>query len=231
MPSDTQAEALSGSTDWGPTAGAYRDLMRRWKEAGPAPKGIDDQLWKRFRAAQDVFFGARDAANAATDAEFAANAEKKEALLAEAEALLPVTDLAAAKAAFRDIAERWDAAGKVPRDRMKELEGRIRKVEQEIRAVEEDAWRGKAVRERVVRSEVAAVREVDDGALLVGGIETTLVLREARAVSAATVVPRDFDIIDIPFEERGVPRLVKGGALPGEREETAREEVPVEVKG
>ena len=79
------------------------------------------------------FFGARDAANAAQDAEFAANAEVKEKLLVEAEALLPVTDLDAAKAAFRDIAERWDAAGKVPRDRMKDLEGRIRKVEQAIR--------------------------------------------------------------------------------------------------
>ena len=136
-----EAEALSDSTDWGPTAGAYRELMRRWKEAGPAPKGVDDQLWKKFRSAQDVFFQARDEATAATDAEFAENATKKEALLVEAEALLPVTDLAAAKAAFRDIADRWDAAGKVPRDRMKELEGRMRKVEQAIRGVEDDAWR------------------------------------------------------------------------------------------
>jgi hypothetical protein len=137
----TEAEALSGSTDWRPTAGAYRELMRRWKAAGPAPKGIDDQLWKRFRAAQDTFFGARDAASAATDAEFAANAVVKEALLAEAEALLPVTDLQAAKASFRGIAERWDAAGKVPRDRVRDLEGRMRKVEQALRAVEDDAWR------------------------------------------------------------------------------------------
>jgi capsule polysaccharide export protein KpsE/RkpR len=115
--------------------------MRRWKAAGPAPKGVDDQLWQRFRGAQDTFFGNRDKANAELDAEFIANAEKKEALLVEAEALVPVTDLRAAKEAFRDIADRWDAAGKVPRDRMKELEGRIRKVEQEIRGVEEEQWR------------------------------------------------------------------------------------------
>ena len=135
------AEELADSTDWGPTSGKYRDLMREWKAAGPAPKGVDDQLWKRFRGAQDKFFGARDAANAELDREFAANAEKKEALLVEAEALLPVTDLKAAREAFRDIAERWDAAGKVPRDRMKDLEGRIRKVEQAIRGVEDDQWR------------------------------------------------------------------------------------------
>ena len=62
-----------------PTAGAYRDLMREWKAAGPAPRDVDDALWKRFRGAQDTFFGARDAANAELDEEFAANAEVKEA--------------------------------------------------------------------------------------------------------------------------------------------------------
>jgi len=41
------------------------------------------------------------------------------------------------------------------------------------------------------------------------------IVREARAVFPATVVPRDFDIIDVPFAERGAPRLVKGGALAG----------------
>ena len=136
-----EAEALADSTEWGPTTSAYRELMRRWKDAGPAPKGVDDQLWKRFRGAQDTFFGARDAANAAMDEEFAENATKKEALLVEAEALLPVTDVQAAKSAFRGIADRWDEAGKVPRDRMKDLEGRMRKVEQAIRQVEDDAWK------------------------------------------------------------------------------------------
>ena len=136
-----EAEAVQDSTDWGLTAGRYRDLMRDWKAAGPAPKDVDDALWKRFRAAQDHFFGARDAANAALDEEFAANAEVKEELLVEAEALLPIEDLDAAKRAFRDLADRWDAAGKVPRDRMKDLEGRFRKVEQALRAVEDEQWR------------------------------------------------------------------------------------------
>ena len=37
---------------------------------------------------------------------------------------------------------------------------------------------------------------------------------EARAVFAATVVPRDFDVIEVPFVERGQPQLVKAGARP-----------------
>ena len=136
-----EAEALSGSREWGPTAGAYRDLMRQWKAAGPAPRDVEDELWGRFRSAQDAFFGARDEAMAAQDTEFAANAEAKEKLLVEAEALVPVTDVGAAKRAIRDIAERWDAIGKVPRDRIRPLEDRMRAVEQAIRGVEEEKWR------------------------------------------------------------------------------------------
>jgi hypothetical protein len=136
-----EAEAIADSTEWGPTAGRYRDLMRQWKAAGAAPKDIDDELWKRFRAAQDTFFGNRDATNAALDAEFAANAEVKEAILVEAEALLPVTDVDAAKKSLRELADRWEAAGKVPRERMKDLEGRMRAVEQAVRKVEDDRWR------------------------------------------------------------------------------------------
>jgi hypothetical protein len=154
-----EAEELSDSTDWGPTSGKYREMMRQWKAAGPAPKGIDDQLWKRFRGAQDKFFGARDAANAELDREYAANAEKKEALLAEAEALLPVTDVKSAKESFREIAERWDAAGKVPRDRIKELEGRIRKVEQAIRGVEDEEWQRSSPEARARAADTVAQLE------------------------------------------------------------------------
>jgi ribonuclease Z len=38
------------------------------------------------------------------------------------------------------------------------------------------------------------------------------VLEEARAVFEPTVAPRDFDLIEIPFPERGEPRLVPNGA-------------------
>jgi hypothetical protein len=137
----TEAEALSSSTEWGPTTAKYRDLMARWKAAGSAPRNVEDALWKRFRAAQDVFFGARDAANAAQDEEFQANAVVKEAILVEAEKLLPIKDLDAARRAMAGIAERWEAAGKVPRDRVKELEGRLRAVESEVRAASEKEWK------------------------------------------------------------------------------------------
>jgi len=38
------------------------------------------------------------------------------------------------------------------------------------------------------------------------------IAREARETFVETVVPRDFDVIEVPFAERGSPQLVKGGA-------------------
>jgi len=136
-----EAEDLASSTEWGETSRALRDLMTRWKAAGGAPKDVDDALWKRFRAAQDSFFGARDAANSKINEEYARNAESKRALLEKAEALLPASDSKAALDAFRDIASQWDAAGKVPREDMKDLEGRFKRVEQTIRGAEDARWR------------------------------------------------------------------------------------------
>ncbi len=136
-----EAEALSSSTDWGATAAAYRDLMERWKRAGRAGRKDDDALWSRFRAAQDVFFAARSADQAKFDSELGANLEVKEKLLVEAEALLPVTDLAAAKASLRSIQDRWEAAGKVPRADLGRIERRLKAVEQAIRERQDESWR------------------------------------------------------------------------------------------
>ena len=62
-----EAEALSSSTDWGATAGAYKRLMDRWRKAGRASRADDDALWERFKAAQDAFFAAKDQVAAAED--------------------------------------------------------------------------------------------------------------------------------------------------------------------
>ena len=127
-----RAEELSSSTDWGATSAAFRDLLTEWKAAGRAAKDVDDSLWQRFKAAQDVFFSARNAASSERDAEFRANAEAKEALLAEAEKV-DTSDLEAARAALRAIGDKWDAIGKVPRERGAELERRLRAIEKKVR--------------------------------------------------------------------------------------------------
>ncbi|GAB2905877.1 DUF349 domain-containing protein [Streptomyces mayteni] len=137
----SEAEALSDSTDWGTTAARYRDLMREWKAAGRAQRDAEEDLWARFRAAQDVFFQARGATFAERDAEQRDNLARKEELAAEAEKLLPITDLRAARAALRSIGERWEAIGHVPRDARPAIEGRMSAVDRAVSEAEEAEWR------------------------------------------------------------------------------------------
>ncbi|MDQ0778579.1 hypothetical protein QF026_007045 [Streptomyces aurantiacus] len=136
-----EAESLSGSTDWGPTAARYRDLMTDWKAAGRAQREHEDDLWNRFRGAQDVFFAARGSVFAERDAEQSENLKLKEELVEEAEKLVPVQDLKAARAAFRSINERWEAIGHVPRDARPKVEGRMHAVERALQDSEETEWR------------------------------------------------------------------------------------------
>ncbi|WP_030681082.1 DUF349 domain-containing protein [Streptomyces sp. NRRL B-1347] len=136
-----EAEALSNSTDWGPTAARYRELMADWKAAGRAQREHEDDLWNRFRGAQDVFFAARSSVFAERDAEQGENLKLKEELADEAEKLVPVTDLKAARAAFRSINERWEAIGHVPRDARPKVEGRMHAVERALQESEEAEWR------------------------------------------------------------------------------------------
>ncbi|MER6949911.1 DUF349 domain-containing protein [Nonomuraea sp. NPDC000554] len=136
-----EAEAIAGSTDWGETAAVYRELMQRWKHAGRASREAEDELWARFKAAQDEFFQARSAVFAERDASLAANAVAKEELLAEAEKILPVTDVRTARSALRSILERWEAAGPVPREQRDRLEGGLRKVDDAVRKAEDAEWK------------------------------------------------------------------------------------------
>jgi hypothetical protein len=136
-----QAEELASSTDWGPTAARFRDLMQSWRQAGRGDRATEDALWSRFKAAQDTFFGARSTALAAKDAHLREHAVVKEQLLAEAEKLLPVTDPRAARAALRGIEERWERAGAVPRDAHERLETGLRKVADAVRKADDSQWR------------------------------------------------------------------------------------------
>ncbi|MGO1592071.1 MAG: DUF349 domain-containing protein [Ancrocorticia sp.] len=136
-----RAEALSDSTDWGPTAGQYRDLMDEWRQAGKTARKDDDKLWAKFRAAQQKFFDARNSHFAERDAEFEENLAAKVELVEEAETILPIKDLDAAREKLHSVQDRWEAIGMVPRNEVGRIEGRLRKVEDALRSAEAEKWR------------------------------------------------------------------------------------------
>lgn len=135
------AEQLSTSTDWVSTSRKLRDLMQEWKLAPRTSKRDEDKLWKRFKAAQDAFYAARTAAETAADEELRVNVPAKEALVAEAEALVGSADLKRAKQSLRAIQDRWDGLGDVPKPDRDRLEARLKRVEESFRQSEAKAWK------------------------------------------------------------------------------------------
>ena len=151
-----EAEALSDSTDWNNTAARYRDLMNDWKVAGRAQREVEDELWKRFKAAQDTFFAARNSLLDERSGEEKENEAAKEILLAEAEKLVPITDHRAARVALRSLNERWEAIGNVPRDARQRIEGRLHVVERAIADAEHSEHQRKDPEKRA-RAEATVV--------------------------------------------------------------------------
>ena len=119
---------------------AYRTLLDEWKLAGRAGKKFDDALWAKFKAAGDALYSAKSEVDAQDNEEFEANLALKLELLTEAEPLLTETDRVKAKDAIISIQRRWDKIGKVPRDKVKPIEDRLRKVETAVRKLDEDHW-------------------------------------------------------------------------------------------
>jgi hypothetical protein len=169
----TEAERLAESTDWGPTSNRLKALMTEWKAAGRATRGDDDALWERFRAAQDRFFAAQTADALERDAELRGNVAAKEAALAEAEALDPSGNPDAALRRLRELQQRYDDAGRVPREVALDLERRMRVVEERVRSTQEARWERQTESPFLVR-----LREA------VAGLEGRL--DKARAAGAPT---------------------------------------------
>jgi hypothetical protein len=124
-----EAEKLAASNDWKATADRFKQLMADWKAAGRAPREADDTLWAAFKGAQDTFFQARSSVFAEKDEELRANQKVKEEILVEAESL----EVPAGKGRLRQLQEKWEAAGKVPREVMRSFEDRFGKVEERFR--------------------------------------------------------------------------------------------------
>ncbi len=130
----------------------YRALLEDWKKAPRGPKKVDDALWKRFKAAGDAIYAAKNEEFERDEAEYQGNLVVKLEILTEAELLLTATDYAQARSTLNGLQKRWDAAGKVPRAKIREVEDRMRKVETAVRKLEEAHW-DKSNPEKQARSE------------------------------------------------------------------------------
>jgi hypothetical protein len=132
-----EALAAKGSDD----VAAYRKLLDEWKNSGRTPGKSDDALWARFKAAGDTIFSKKSETAVVENASMEKNLAAKAELLKEAESIDPEQDLIAAKKSLQSIQQRWEKAGKVPKEKLRETEDKLRTIEAKVRKVEEDHWR------------------------------------------------------------------------------------------
>jgi hypothetical protein len=122
-------------------ANDYRKLLDEWKLSGRSQGKQDDSLWDRFKAAGDAIYALRKDTIAKEQVEYSANYEAKVLLIAEAEKLDPSKNLAEAKKQLLSIQQRYEKAGKVPKDKIRETDDRMRAVEKKFKDLEQEQWR------------------------------------------------------------------------------------------
>ncbi|RNE66620.1 DUF349 domain-containing protein [Cryobacterium tepidiphilum] len=163
---------------------AYRGLLEDWKKAGRSGKKQDDAMWARFKAAGDVLYAAKSEIDAQENEEFSGNLTQKLELLTEAEALLTETDRTKARTALTGIQRRWDAIGKVPRDQVKVVEERLRKVEAAVRKLDDEHWKRNNP-ETKARTEGLAGQLHDAIAKLEADLEAAKATKDQAAIQEA----------------------------------------------
>jgi hypothetical protein len=184
-----EAEALANSKDWLGTANKYKSLMDQWKASGRGKKSTDTALWTRFKSAQDTFFTAKNADMAKRKGSMVENLAKREAMIVEFEALLPITDFKSAKKTFYDLMGKWQKIGMTDRKKRSAFDARIKKVEDEISDLERNHQRksdpsAKAQANKVVQGLAEAIENYEKQAAkaeAAGQTAKAMVAREAAA--------------------------------------------------
>lgn len=174
----TLTEAAEALVSKGSDAAAeYRKLQDQWKLSGKAGK-VEDALWARFRAAGDAIFAAKKEQDTELRVTQAENLKLKLELLAKAEAI-EVSDLAKAKSEMSQIQSQWVKVGHIPKDDIRKIEDRMKKVEKSLADAQAEDWR---------RSDPAAKARSNS---LVEQLETAIAGLEAELAKAPAPKKKD----------------------------------------
>jgi hypothetical protein len=184
-----EAESLANSREWLNTAKRYKELMDQWKASGRGKKSADTALWNRFKAAQDTFFKAKNADMDKRKNSMIENLAKRESMIVEFEALLPISDFKSAKNKFYDLMGKWQKIGMTDRKKRSTFDARIKKVEDEINELERNFQRksdpsAKAQANKVVQGLAEAIENYEKQAAkaeAAGQTAKAMVAREAAA--------------------------------------------------
>lgn len=116
-----KAEALAASEDWKKATDELKDLMEQWKGVGRTMHDKNEELWKRFTEANNVFFDRKKQHFEKIHEEQEENLKAKQELVAKAEALKDSTEWNETTQAYRELMDEWKKIGRVPREKSDEI--------------------------------------------------------------------------------------------------------------
>jgi len=117
-----QAESLQESTEWKKTTAEFLALQNEWKSIGQISKKESDKLWKRFRAACDVFFNAKTAYYKDIEKEQDENLTRKNDIIARVESLVLSTDNEENLQILQEIQKEWTEIGFIPLNQKEKIQ-------------------------------------------------------------------------------------------------------------
>lgn len=115
-----KAEAIAkeenkGASDWEKHTKEIIALQAEWKTIGFAPQKMNVKIFERFRGTCDDFFGRKAAFFKELKESFAANIEKKKALIEKARAMCDSIDWKSTGDKFIALQKEWKTIGGVPK--------------------------------------------------------------------------------------------------------------------
>lgn len=115
-----KAEAIAkeenkGASDWEKHTKEIIALQAEWKTIGFAPQKMNVKIFERFRGTCDDFFGRKAAFFKELKESFAANVEKKKALIEKARSMSDSTDWKSTGDKFIALQKEWKTIGSVPK--------------------------------------------------------------------------------------------------------------------
>lgn len=115
-----KAEAIAkaenkGASDWEKHTKEIIALQAEWKTIGFAPQKMNVKIFERFSSTCDDFFGRKAAFFKDLKDSFAANIEKKKALIEKARAMCDSTDWKSTGDKFIALQKEWKTIGGVPK--------------------------------------------------------------------------------------------------------------------
>ncbi|MCI6619477.1 MAG: DUF349 domain-containing protein, partial [Prevotella sp.] len=108
-------EENKGASEWEKHTKQIIEIQAEWKKIGFAPQKMNVRIFERFRAACDDFFARKAEYFKQMKERFAENAEKKKALVAQAQALTDSTDWKSTTDKFIALQKEWKTIGMVPK--------------------------------------------------------------------------------------------------------------------